>query len=166
MANLDKLIKEEIKRITARETRQVAAESRKGLAALKQRVRALEQEVRLLRTQSQTFESVAREAARKKAQEETEALIERADEIRMNGNSVKKIRTRLGLSQADFGLLLGVSTQSIYVWERKGNALKLKPQVKAEIARLRTLGKRAVSTILEQRQPALQESDAGESGAE
>lgn len=51
-------------------------------------------------------------------------------------------RKRLGLSAADFGLLVGATGQSVYAWE----AGKSKPRGKnlAAIAALRGVGKREV----------------------
>ena len=51
-------------------------------------------------------------------------------------------RKRLGLSAADFGLLVGASGQSVYAWEQG----KARPRGKnlAAIAALRGVGKREV----------------------
>lgn len=56
-------------------------------------------------------------------------------------------RKRLGLSAADFGLLVGATGQSVYSWEQG----KSKPRGKhlAAIAALRGIGKREVSVRLE-----------------
>jgi len=55
-------------------------------------------------------------------------------------------RKRLGLSAADFGLLIGASGQSVYAWE----AGKTRPNADslAAIAALRGIGKRAVEARL------------------
>ena len=56
-------------------------------------------------------------------------------------------RKRLGLSAADFGLLVGATGQSIYKWET-GKA-KPGPQALAAIASLRGIGRREVEARLE-----------------
>lgn len=55
-------------------------------------------------------------------------------------------RKRLGLSAADFGLLVGATGQSVYAWETR----KTKPSAKnlEAIASLRGLGKREVARRL------------------
>ncbi len=55
-------------------------------------------------------------------------------------------RKRLGLSAADFGMLVGATGQSVYAWE----ARKSKPSGKslAAIAALRGIGKREVARRL------------------
>lgn len=56
-------------------------------------------------------------------------------------------RKRLGLSAADFGLLVGATGQSVYSWEQG----KSKPRAKAlaAIAALRGVGKREVAKRLQ-----------------
>ena len=56
------------------------------------------------------------------------------------------LRSRLELSAADFGKLLGVSAQSIYNWESE----KARPRAEqiAKLAALRSLGKREVAARL------------------
>ena len=55
-------------------------------------------------------------------------------------------RKRLGLSAADFGLLVGATGQSVYAW----GAGKTKPNADslAAIAALRSIGKRSVEARL------------------
>ncbi|MDY0748710.1 helix-turn-helix transcriptional regulator [Paucibacter sp. R3-3] len=57
-------------------------------------------------------------------------------------------RQRLGLSAADFGLLVGTTGQSIYAWEQ-GRATP-RPKNLAAIAALRGMGKREVAARLEE----------------
>jgi len=48
-------------------------------------------------------------------------------------------RKRLGLSAADFGLLVGTTGQSVYAWE--SGKVKPRPEALAAIAALRGIGK-------------------------
>ena len=146
MANLDKVLKEEIRRLAARDTRQVSTELRKAIMGLKQRLRAVELELKELKSANRKFESVAAKAIEK----ETEKLVESADEIRVSSRNIKSLRAKLGLSQAEFALLAGVSSQSVYQWEKKAGPLKLRANVKAQIARLRGMGRRDVKAALQQ----------------
>ena len=66
----------------------------------------------------------------------------RADKFRFRASGMASNRKRLGLSAADFGLLVGASGQSVYAWEQG----KARPRVRnlAAIAALRGVGKREV----------------------
>jgi DNA-binding XRE family transcriptional regulator len=55
---------------------------------------------------------------------------------------VRSLRGRLGLSQSDLAVLLGVTGQSVYQWERKGGSLKLREKTKTALQRARQMGKR------------------------
>ena len=65
-----------------------------------------------------------------------------ADKFRFRASGMASNRKRLGLSAADFGLLVGASGQSVYAWEQG----KARPRGKnlAAIAALRGVGKREV----------------------
>ena len=145
MANLDKLIKDEVRRLISRDMRKSSAELRRQMLALRQRVRSIEEQVKSLASRNRTLESAAKIAV----EQQTEKLAEKADEIRIAGSSIRKLREKLGVSQEQFGTLVGVSSQSVYMWERKKGLLKLRPQTKAKIAQIRGMGKRMVAGMLE-----------------
>ena len=65
---------------------------------------------------------------------------------RFSAKGLQARRSRLDLSAADFGKLLGVSAQSIYNWESE----KARPRAEqiAKLAALRGLGKREVAARL------------------
>jgi DNA-binding XRE family transcriptional regulator len=65
---------------------------------------------------------------------------------RYSAKGLIKQRARLGLSGADLGRLLGVSTQTIYNWESE-KARPRADKIKA-LAELRTLGKRHIKAML------------------
>ena len=70
-----------------------------------------------------------------------------ADEgVRFSAKGMASNRRRLGLSAADFGLLLGTTGQSVYQWE----AGKSKPRTKSlgAVAALRGIGKKEVAARL------------------
>jgi DNA-binding transcriptional regulator YiaG len=66
--------------------------------------------------------------------------------LRFRAAGMASNRKRLGLSAADFGLLVGATGQSIYAWE-SGKA-KPRQQALAAIAALRGIGKREVEAKL------------------
>ena len=64
---------------------------------------------------------------------------------RFSGRLVRKLRTRLGLSQAVFGKLVGVSGLTVLDWE-KGR--RIKPKYHRAIFALRKMGKREVGAAV------------------
>ena len=142
MANIASVLKEEITRLARKEIRneteglkKASAQYRSEIAALKRRVSTMEQQLsRLGRAASKHAEA--------KADPDTET------KVRFTAKGFITLRQRLELSAAEMGRLLEVTGQSIYSWEA-GNSSPRKPQL-VRIAMLRKMGKREVSTILEQ----------------
>lgn len=144
MPNITTVLKSEISRIARKELRseteglkKTIASQRSDVAALKRRVRDLEKALKL----------VARVAAAPKAAAKRGAGEEVAGgQFRFRAAGLASNRKRLGLSAAEFGLLVGASEQSIYAWETG----KAKPRARnlAAIAALRGVGKREVTKKL------------------
>jgi DNA-binding transcriptional regulator YiaG len=61
---------------------------------------------------------------------------------------VLKLRRRLGLSQAEFGKLAGVSTLTVGKWEKAGGRIGMRPAALAGLARVRAMGKRQIKVAL------------------
>jgi DNA-binding transcriptional regulator YiaG len=131
MPNIAAVLKEEIRRLARREiksqvgkTQKTATQSRRDIATLKRFIGQQEKEIKLLKKQHG------------QPQVEEEPL----DNVRFSARSVKSQRSRLGLSAADYGKLVGVSGLTIFNWEHQ----KAKPR-KAQLAALvavRGIGKR------------------------
>lgn len=133
MPNIGSLLREEIVRLSRRETRgQVAvtkkatAQHRREIAALKRQVAALERQVKMLARRSQKTAPAAPAGG--------------GDKLRFVAKGLRSHRARLGLSASDFGRLVGASANSIYAWE-SGKTSPRRDQV-AKIAAIRVLGKR------------------------
>jgi DNA-binding transcriptional regulator YiaG len=147
MPNIASVFKAEITRLARKELREnsdglkkAVASQRSEIATLKRRVQALEALVkRLAKTQ------VAK-PARGRAAATAEAEEPGSGELRFRASGMAANRKRLGLSAADFALLVGTTGQSVYAWE----AGKSKPRAEAlaAIAALRGIGKREVETRL------------------
>jgi DNA-binding transcriptional regulator YiaG len=146
MPNIASVLKTEISRIARKEVRaeteglkKAAAVQRSEFASLKRRVQELEKQLKAL-TKAVRRSAVKAPAASAAENEDVEGLRFRAEGMASN-------RKRLGLSAADFGLLVGATSQSIYSWEQG----KSKPRAKAlaAIAALRGVGKREVARRLE-----------------
>jgi len=143
MPNIASILKSEISRVARKEVRAEVSGLKKGvsghrseIAALKRRLLALEQQLRQL--------GKARARAAPAATDDDAGV---PDARRFSAKGFASQRRRLGLSAPDFGLLLGVSAQSIYNWEEG----KVRPRGAhlPAIAALRNLGKRQATAHLE-----------------
>ena len=137
MPNIDSVLKAEIVRLARRELRAETESLRKNLASARSEISALKRRAseleRALKKLSRPSTAADRHVPPSDA---TSATRFRAEGMASN-------RKRLGLSAADFGLLVGATAQSVYAWE----ARKTKPSAKSleAIAALRGLGKREVA---------------------
>lgn len=144
MPNIASVLKAEITRLARKEVRdevdglrKTSAAQRSEIAALKRRLQALEGAVKRL-SKAKPAAATPRPAV------ETDEDAESGLRFRATGMAAN--RKRLGLSAADFGLLVGATGQSIYAWE-SGKA-KPRQQAVAAIAALRGVGKREVAERL------------------
>ena len=131
MPNIAGVLKEEIRRLAKKEikaqvgsTRQAVARYRSDIAMLKRQLSQQERELKLLKRQ----------------QGQPQAEEESLESVRFSARSVKAQRSRLGLSAADYGKLVGVSGLTIYNWEQE-KARPRKAQLTALVA-VRGIGKR------------------------
>jgi DNA-binding transcriptional regulator YiaG len=142
MPNIAAVLKEEICRLAKKEvklqvgkTQKASAQYRRDIANLKRQLGQQEREIKLL----------------KKQQGQTPKEEESSETIRFSARSVKAQRSRLGLSAADYGKLVGVSGLTIYNWEHD----KSRPR-QAQLAALvavRNIGKREAMLKLAELMP-------------
>jgi DNA-binding transcriptional regulator YiaG len=142
MPNIASVLKEEICRLAKKEvkaqvgkTQKASAQYRRDIANLKRQLGQQEREIKLL----------------KKQQGQTPKEEEPLETVRFSARSVKAQRTRLGLSAADYGKLVGVSGLTIYNWEHD----KARPR-KAQLAALvtvRGIGKKEALKKLAELEP-------------
>ncbi len=142
MSNIALALKEEIIRLSRKETRsevdklrKLSTQYRSEIAALKRRALALEQQMSKMRKQ-QTGKNAG-------AKDETEE----ATKSRFTAKGFKSLRKRLGLSAAEIGYLLDVATPTVYNWE-SGNSSPREQQL-AKIVMLRGMGKKQVNALLD-----------------
>jgi DNA-binding transcriptional regulator YiaG len=133
MPNIASVLRTEICRLAKKEikahvgaTKQAVAKYRGDIAKLRRMVTQQEREIKLLQKQNPP-----------QSQPPTEEL---SENVRFSARSVKAQRSRLGLSAADYGKLVGVSGLTIYSWEH-GTSHPRKVQLAALIA-VRGIGKR------------------------
>jgi DNA-binding transcriptional regulator YiaG len=131
MPNIAGVLKEEIRRLAKKEikaqvgsTKQAVAKYRSEIAGLKRSLSQQEKQITLL----------------KKQQGQPQVEEEPSESVRFSARSVKAQRSRLGLSAADYGKLVGVSGLTIYNWEH-GTSRPRKAQRDSLVA-VRGIGKR------------------------
>ncbi len=136
MANVAKMLKEEISRISKKQAKSAVdpigktqTTLRKAVADLRKRLISLERENKRL---------VAAVGKEKTAGfKETTEDDKRA---RITSKGVRSLRSRLGISQADLAKLLGATPHSVYLWEKRGGALRLRDKTKEAFLSIRGLG--------------------------
>jgi len=138
MANLSTVLKSEITRLARKEIKGVVDPMRKANAGYRRDIAALKRQLADMQRQ---LGRQAKPAAVK---------VDRApegDAPRVTAKGIKSLRTKLGLSGADFGRLVGASLQSVYNWE-SGKA-KPRASQRVAIAAIKGIGKREAAQRLE-----------------
>lgn len=144
MSSLATTLKQEISRLARKEVRQEGEGLKKSVSTYRSEIAELKRQVAALQ---KALKSVAREKpARLAAVREDAAQSGDASKLRFRAGGLAANRKRLGLSAADFGLLVGATGQSVYLWEQG----KSRPNDKslAAISALRGAGKRDVAARL------------------
>ena len=138
MSNIAKTLKAEISRISRKEAKSAVdplAKANTGLkkivADLKKRLAALEKENRRPLAGNKNEKPVSAP----EPSEETK-------KARITSTTIRSLRSRLGLSQSDFGKLAGVTTGAVYLWENKEGPSNLRDKTKAAILSIKGMGAR------------------------
>lgn len=141
MPNIGQVLKEEIARISRRavraqteSTKKASTRHQREIAELKRQLKQLQRQVSVLGRQLGT--------ARKDDTPQDEG-----QRVRFSAKGMRSHRERIDLSAADYAKLVGVSTQTIYNWER-GRTTPSSEQ-KAKLAELRRIGKRVARARME-----------------
>ena len=142
MPNIAAVLRDEITRITRKELRsqteglkKVSAQHRRDIASLKRQVVTLERQVSLLERQV--------------LKEPPVGTVNKSEvRVRFTAKGLRSQRKRLDLSAAEYAQLVGVTSQTIYKWERE-TAYPRKEQI-ATLAALRGIGKKEAQARLQQ----------------
>jgi DNA-binding transcriptional regulator YiaG len=141
MPDIAAVLKEEITRLARKEVKQQVAPLKKTITEQRRTIAALNRQVGAL-ARNQAF--LERQEKRRLAEApETDAT----EGVRFSPKWVKTRRERLGLSAREYGLLVGVSAQTIYNWE--GGTSKPSATALAGWAEVRSIGKREALRRLE-----------------
>lgn len=143
MPNIATAFKDEISRLCRKEMRKHLEPLRKASAAYRKEISALKR--KLQESERRVGALAKRSAKAATAAAATGDVPER--QTRFVAKGLKSLRTRLGISAAELAGLLGVTGQSVYNWEQKKSTPRAAQL--AQLAELRSLGKKAVRARLE-----------------
>ena len=149
MSTIMKELKAEISRLARKEIKKALAPVQKTSAARRGLIADLRRQVEVLRKEVGALRKTAPAVP---ASAET---ADKSERFWITGKGVKSLRKRLGLTQAEFGRLAGVSIPTVVNWE--GTAGKIAIRRKATIGQLRavrSLTKRTAAEALKPRRPA------------
>ena len=141
MANITVVLREEISRLARKEIknqtealRKTSAEHRKKIAEMRRQVSELQRKVTFL--EKQVLKNI-----------KTEVGEDDTGNFRFSAKGLRSNRKRLGLSATDYGKLVGVTGQTVYMWERETTSPR-EQQVES-LASLRRMGKKEARARLE-----------------
>jgi DNA-binding transcriptional regulator YiaG len=144
MPNIASILKAEISRVARKEVRaeietlkKASVHHRALIAALRRQMNALEKELR----------TVANGSGKRAALRDVEEPAEAGPKRRFSAGRLASHRSKLGLSAASYGKLVGVSGQTIYHWEQ-GKARPRAAQLE-RLASVRELGRQEVAQRLQ-----------------
>ena len=144
MPNIAQVLKAEICRLAKKEAKALTSKLTKDVVRLKKANVAMRRCVAQLKRDNDLL--MASEKRRQQSQPVAPLTAGRA---RLTAKGVRAMRKKLGLSQAEFGRLVGVSTVSVGNWEKKDGPLRLKAGTRAAVLALRGLGAREAKRRLE-----------------
>jgi len=138
-AEISKLSRREIKR-NLTPIKRITAAQRGRIAALRREVSALLKDVAVLK------KALAKTAAIPGVKTDAESVGRR---FWITGKGIRSLRKRLGLTQAGFAQLAGVSNQAVVMWERNIGKIPLRRrETAAKLQAMRKLTKRAVRELV------------------
>ncbi|MFM1990364.1 MAG: hypothetical protein RJA99_3321 [Pseudomonadota bacterium] len=147
MTTFAKALKTEIVRLARREARASSEGTSRSLTTLRKQVAALKKSVDQLELQNRRLTRLLRrKTPAAPAAGAAAASATASGAHRFSPKGLQSHRTRLGLSPADAGRLLGVSGQLVARWEQ--NTSRPLPDQLAAVVEFRRLSKRAAAEAL------------------
>lgn len=143
MANVMSALKSEITRLARKEAKRVVAPVQRASANYRGLIAGLRKQIDALQNEVAALRRAAPKAERALAAQEPQGR------FWITGKGVRALRKRLGLTQAQFGKLVGVSVVTVVKWE--AHTGKTPIRLKAAIARLqaiRKMGKKQAAEML------------------
>ncbi|AOS78429.1 hypothetical protein Q5W_05330 [Hydrogenophaga sp. PBC] len=140
-------LKKEIARMARKELKGDIESLRKTAAGHRSEIAALKRELKALRDETKRQARQLKRVPGAVATSTEEAAPRRGRQARYSAESFAAMRKKLGITQAQMGQVLGVSTLSVYKWE-SGQVMPRQTQ-QEKILALKKVGKRAVEKLLD-----------------
>lgn len=147
MPNLINALKDEISRLARKEAKPALVALKKENIALKKTLTDFRKRLEALERNQKQMVKTAPQARKSILQKE-----EDGGRFWVSGKGIRAMRKKTGLSQADYATLLGVSTQTIVLWEGQDGRLKIRSHARNAIKANRGLGAREARRRLEELQ--------------
>jgi len=138
MSNVTKALKTEISRISRKEAKRATGPIAKANAGLKKIVADLKKRLTALEKENKHLLA----GVKREKKPAPPAPSEETKKLRISSATIRSLRNRLRLSQAEFGKLAGVTTGAVYLWENKEGPLNLRDKTKAAILSIKAMGAR------------------------
>ncbi|NCU40942.1 XRE family transcriptional regulator [Candidatus Saccharibacteria bacterium] len=140
MSNVMKELKAEISRLARKEIKKELAPARKAtatqrglIADLRRQVNAIQKELGALK------KAVPSQGSAVLSKEEPQG------QYSIMGRQIKASRKRLGMTQKEFGKLVGVSSQSVFNWERKRGKVVIRKATADRLLKIQGVKKQEVA---------------------
>ena len=147
MPNIAKVLREEIARVSRKEARAAVAPVRKPVSQLKATVSELKKRTAALEQENKRLQGLL---GKVEAAVPAPAPSEEPGRVRLTAKGIKSLRRKLKLSQRQLAELVGVTTNSVYLWERKSGGLKLRKETLEAVLSVRSITATEAATRLEQ----------------
>jgi DNA-binding transcriptional regulator YiaG len=144
MAKIEPVLKSEIQRLAKREIRSTFLPLRREVRAMRLKLSGLSKNFSVLdRFTKEQVKQVEKKGVK------LEASLEEVKASRLSPDRIRSLRKKLGVSQRKFAILIGVSNNAVFLWERG----KSKPggEKKAALVALGKLRKWEVRKLLAQK---------------
>ena len=139
MGKLESTIKSEIQRLSKREIRATFVPLRREVRGMRLRLSSLSKNF-------STLNRLAKEQMQNLPKKGLEATPEEVKASRLTPDRIRGLRKKLGISMRELGLLIGVTTWAVLMWEK--GKFKPKAEKKAALVALKKFRKREVRKIL------------------
>jgi DNA-binding transcriptional regulator YiaG len=151
MIKVAKALKEEVVRLARKEAKVAAGRMHRPAVKVKKAVAGLKRRVALL---ERTLRQLQHALKKMPSGQASAAAPEPAGRVRITGKGMRSLRRTLRLSQSDFARLIGVTPQSVYLWERKSGAIRARQATRAAVLSVRGIGAREAKRRLAEAKPA------------
>lgn len=146
MATVAKVLQDEMRRMVRKEIRIELKRFREENVSMRKSIRGLKAQLaELQRSMKVSASPVVR------GMTEVRNSVSGSVSGRFSSDSIRRLRKRLGISQREMALLVGVSSQAVYLWECKGGKLRLRNDTRRALTKIKELGKREIRKELDAR---------------